>query len=104
VDVFSALADPTRRSIVALLASGERNAGDLARQFSIAVPSVSRHLRVLREARLVSSRARAQERIYRLEPAALAEARSWMDAQLQRLQSQFDALGEHLDHMKERGD
>jgi DNA-binding transcriptional ArsR family regulator len=104
VDVFTALADPTRRSIVSLLAAGERNAGDLARQFSIAVPSVSRHLRVLREAGLVSSRPRAQERIYRLEPAVLTEARAWMDAQLAQLQSQFDALGEHLNRMKERGD
>ena len=104
MDVFTALADPTRREIIALLAAGERNAGDIAGRFDMAGPSVSRHLRVLRESGVVSFRQRAQERIYRLEGPALAAVREWMDAQLALLHARFDALGEHLDAMKARGD
>ena len=104
MDVFEALADPTRREIVALLAAGERNAGDIAGRFPIAGPSVSRHLRVLRESGVVSYRSQAQARVYRLETAALAEARRWMDAQLAVLAARFDALGAHLDQMQARGD
>ena len=104
MDVFEALADPTRREIVALLAAGERNAGDIAGRFPIAGPSVSRHLKVLRESGLISFRQNAQARIYRLEGPALDEARQWMQAQLDVLHSRFDRLGAHLDRMKERGD
>ena len=98
MDVFEALADPTRREIVSMLAAQERSAGD------IAGPSVSRHLRVLRESGVVSYRQDAQARIYRLEPDALSEAQQWMRAQLEVLHSRFDRLGAHLDAMKERGD
>ena len=102
MDVFGALADPTRREIVALLAAGERNAGDIAGRFHIAGPSVSRHLRVLRESGVVSYRQNAQARIYRLEPGTLGEAEQWMRAQLDALHARFDRLGAHLDAMKER--
>jgi DNA-binding transcriptional ArsR family regulator len=104
MDVFEALADPTRREIVAMLAAGERNAGDIAGRFPIAGPSVSRHLKVLRESGVVSCRRQAQARIYRLEPQALGEAKQWMEAQLDGLRARFDRLGAHLDAMKERGD
>lgn len=104
MDVFEALADPTRREIVVLLAAGERNAGDIAGRFEMRAPSVSRHLKVLREAGVVSVRPSAQARIYRLERRALDEARAWMDAQLNLLDRRFDALERHLDAMKERGD
>jgi DNA-binding transcriptional ArsR family regulator len=104
MDVFGALADPTRREIVAMLAAGERNAGDIAGRFRIAGPSVSRHLRVLRESGVVSYRQNAQARIYRLEPGALGEAEQWMRVQLDALHARFDRLGAHLDAMKERGD
>ncbi len=102
MDVFEALADPTRREIVAMLAAGERNAGDIAGRFDIAGPSVSRHLKVLRESGLIAYRQHAQARIYRLEQQQLSEARAWMDAQLARLHARFDRLGEHLDRMKAR--
>lgn len=104
MDAYAALADPTRREIVSLLAAGERNAGDIASRFPIAAPSVSRHLRVLRESGVVTVRKSAQERIYRLEGPALTEVRQWMDAQLATLHARFDALETHLDHMKERED
>lgn len=104
MDVFEALADPTRREIVSLLAGGERNAGDIARRFTIAGPSVSRHLRVLRESGLVNVRRDAQARIYSLEGTSLTGARAWMDEQLARLDARFDALETHLNAMKGRGD
>ena len=104
MDVYEALADPTRRQIISMLAGGERNAGEIAGRFPIAGPSVSRHLKVLRESGLVSYRQRATSRFYRLEPQRLDEARQWMDAQLDVVKARFDRLGAHLDHMKERED
>jgi len=104
VDVYEALADPTRREIVALLAAGERNAGDIAGRFEMRGPSVSRHLKVLRESGVISYRQSAQSRIYRLELRALSEASQWMQAQLDVLRERFDRLGAHLDAMQERGD
>jgi DNA-binding transcriptional ArsR family regulator len=104
MDVYEALADPTRREIVALLAAGERNAGDIAGRFDIAGPSVSRHLKVLRESGVISYRQNAQARIYRLEGQALSEAKQWMQVQLDALHARFDRLGAHLDAMQERGD
>lgn len=102
MDVYEALADPTRRGIVAMLATGERSAGDIAERFPIAGPSVSRHLKVLRESGLISYRREATSRFYSLEPAPLEEVRQWMDAQLDLVKARFDRLGAHLDAMKER--
>ena len=102
MDVYEALADPTRRGIVAMLAAGERSAGDIAERFPIAGPSVSRHLKVLRESGLVSYRREATSRIYRLQSAALDEAKQWMEAQLDVLKARFDRLGTHLDRMQAR--
>lgn len=102
MDAYEALADPTRRQIISMLASGERSAGEIAGAFPIAGPSVSRHLKVLRESGLVAYRPRATSRFYRLEPRRLEEVRQWMDAQLDAVRARFDRLGAHLDHMKER--
>ena len=77
--VFDALADPTRRRLLELLATGERSAGELAGQFDISRPGVSRHLRVLREAGLVRARGAGQRRLYSVDPAPLAEVEEWLD-------------------------
>ena len=100
MDAFQALADPTRREIVALLAKGERTASEIFAQFEIADPTVSRHLKVLRESGLIAYRQEAQSRIYRLEVDALDETRQWMQAQIDACRSRFDRLGAHLDRMK----
>ncbi|HEY2357601.1 MAG TPA: metalloregulator ArsR/SmtB family transcription factor [Phenylobacterium sp.] len=100
MDVYEALADPTRRAIISMLAERERNAGDIAAGFPIAGPSISRHLKVLRESGVVSYRRQATSRIYRLEPDSLSLARQWMDAQLDLVKARFDRLGAHLDAMK----
>lgn len=77
--VLTALADPVRREIVELLAAGEMGAGEIAERFPVTRPAISRHLRVLREAGLVTSEVRAQRRVYRLERAPLAELDAWLD-------------------------
>jgi DNA-binding transcriptional ArsR family regulator len=78
VRAIEAIADPTRRRIVELLADGERSAGEIAAQFDTSRPGVSRHLRVLREHGLVQVRGEGQRRIYSLDAAPLAELDSWL--------------------------
>ncbi|WP_319946863.1 ArsR/SmtB family transcription factor [Blastococcus carthaginiensis] len=76
---MQALADPTRRELVAVLAGGERTAGELAAPFRASRPAISRHLRVLREAGLVSVRADGRERRYSLDPRPLREIDDWLE-------------------------
>lgn len=78
MDTFTALSDPTRRQIIESLALGESSFGDLADQFEMSRPAVSQHLKVLREAGIVSARADAQRRIYRLNEDSLDEIDAWL--------------------------
>jgi DNA-binding transcriptional ArsR family regulator len=78
MDTFIALADPTRRRIIESLALGETSFGDLADQFEMSRPAVSQHLKVLREAGIVTARADAQRRIYSLSDDALDEIDEWL--------------------------
>jgi len=89
---MEALADPTRRRIVELLADGERSAGEIAAQFETSRPGISRHLRVLREHGLVQSREDAQRRLYSLDPAPLAELDEWLDRYRGFWTNRLDAL------------
>ena len=93
---IEALADPTRRRIVELLAERELGAGEIAAQFSISRPAVSRHLRVLREHGLVRARGEAQRRLYSLEPAPLAELDAWLDRYRGFWAQRLDALDTQL--------
>ncbi len=93
VDTFDALADPTRRQIVELLAhGGDLTAGEIATQFASARPTISRHLRVLREAGVVRARAVAQERHYTLEPASLHSIEMWLARQRRLWAARLKAL------------
>ena len=94
--VFEALADPTRRQIVELLAEGERSAGEIASAFPVSRPGISRHLRVLREAGVASSETRGQQRLYRLDVAGLAEAEEWLARRRSDWNERLDALERHL--------
>jgi DNA-binding transcriptional ArsR family regulator len=78
VNALEALSDPTRRQIIELLAERERNAGEIAAEFPVSRPAVSRHLRVLRERGLVQTRTEGQQRIYSLDPAPLIELDEWL--------------------------
>ncbi len=76
---FAALADPTRRAIVEMIARGPLTSGEIARRFTVSPSAVSQHLRVLRDARLVRVRAAGQQRIYELDADGLAEIEQWLD-------------------------
>jgi DNA-binding transcriptional ArsR family regulator len=101
VDALEALADPTRRRILELLAGNERSAGDLASQFAISRPAVSRHLRVLREHGLVRARGEAQRRLYSLDPAPLAELDAWLARYRGFWADRLDELEQELRRRKE---
>ena len=93
---LEALADPTRRTIVELLAEGELTAGQLASSFSTSRPAVSRHLRVLREHGLVQARVQGRERLYSLDPEPLAELDEWLSRYRSFWTNRLDALGVEL--------
>lgn len=93
---LEALADPTRRTIVELLAEHDRTAGELAASFSTSRPAVSRHLRVLREHGLVRVQASGRERLYSLEPGPLAELDEWLSRYRTFWTNRLDALGVEL--------
>ena len=98
MDVFEAVAEPTRRAVLDLLAHRERSAGELVAAFpSLTQPAVSRHLRVLRESRLVDVRPDGTRRVYSLRPAALAELDRWLDTYRRFWSARLDDLEAHLD-------
>jgi DNA-binding transcriptional ArsR family regulator len=98
--VFDIIAEPSRRAILSLLGSSEQSVGDIERQLGMSQPTVSKHLRVLREAGFVEATVDAQRRLYRLKPEPLRELESWL-AQFRRFWSaHVDALERHLDRME----
>src|SRR3954469_8926574 len=92
VQALAALADPTRRELLALLAEGEIAAGDLAARFPVSRPAISRHLRVLREAGLVRCRTDGRRRLYALDPAPLHELDDWLAPYRRFWAQRLDAL------------
>lgn len=93
---FSALADPTRRAILAMLACGEATVNDIAAPFAMSLPAVSKHLQVLERASLISRGRDAQWRPARLNAVALAPAADWIDGYRRFWDDSFDALEQHL--------
>jgi len=97
---FAIIAEPSRRAILGLLASAERSVGDIEEQLRLSQPSVSKHLRVLRQAGFVEARVDAQRRLYRIRPEPLMEIDAWL-AQFRRFWSaHVDALERHLDRLE----
>jgi DNA-binding transcriptional ArsR family regulator len=94
---FSVLAEPTRRAICILLARGEHSVGDLESALNLSQPSVSKHLRVLRDAGFVEATIDAQRRVYRLRPEPLQELDAWIAPFRRYWSAQVDALERHLD-------
>ena len=97
---FAALADPTRRAILARLASGEALVLDIAKPFAMSQPAVSRHLKVLERAGLISRGRDAQRRPRRLEARPLAEASQWLEDYRRFWETSFQRLDSLLDEMK----
>ena len=97
--VFEIIAEPNRRAILSLLVSSEQSVGEIERQLRMTQPTVSKHLRVLREAGFVESTVDAQRRLYRLKPEPFQQVDAWL-AQFRRFWSaHIDALERHLDRM-----
>lgn len=92
MDTFNALADPTRRRIIETLASDEASFGELADRFKMSRPAVSQHLKVLRDAGIVVSRADAQRRIYRLTDESLNEVETWLSKVREYWSQRLDTL------------
>lgn len=97
--VFDIIAEPNRRAILRLLASSEQSVGELERELGMSQPSVSKHLRVLREAGIVEATVDAQRRLYRLRPEALMAVDEWLVPFRRFWSARVDALERHLDRM-----
>jgi DNA-binding transcriptional ArsR family regulator len=101
--VFGALADPTRRAILARLARGEATVTELAEPFAMSMPAVSKHLKVLERAGLISRGRSAQSRPCRLEAAPLASVAEWVQTYRRFWEASFDRLDEHLQELQKGG-
>ena len=97
---FAALADPTRRAILARLASGDASVAELAAPFDMSQPAISKHLRVLEKAGLISSGRDAQRRPRRLDPAPLADASRWIERYRQYWEGNYQRLDALLEELK----
>jgi DNA-binding transcriptional ArsR family regulator len=100
---FAALADPTRRAILARLASGEASVTELAEPFAMSQPAISKHLKVLERAGMISHGRDAQRRPRRLEAKPLAEATAWLERYRQFWENRFQRLDALLDELKTKG-
>jgi DNA-binding transcriptional ArsR family regulator len=98
---FDIIAEPNRRAILGLLGSSEQSVGEIERQLGMTQPTVSKHLRVLREAGFVESTVDAQRRLYRLKPEPLQEVDAWLAPFRRFWSAHVDALERHLDRMEQ---
>jgi DNA-binding transcriptional ArsR family regulator len=97
---FAALADPTRRAILARLALGETSVTELAKPFEMTLPAVSKHLKVLERAGLIARGRAAQWRPCRIEPGALRDVDDWLEAYRRLWEERFDRLGDYLKELQ----
>jgi DNA-binding transcriptional ArsR family regulator len=104
LDTFTVIAEPTRRRILDELRRADSSVGGLADRLEVSQPTMSKHLRVLRDAGLVSSRIDAQARIYRIETAPLEALDGWLDPYRRLWTRHLDALEQHLDRQEEPDD
>jgi DNA-binding transcriptional ArsR family regulator len=101
-ETFGALAHPLRRAIVERLSQGPATVGEATRDFGVSKPTISRHLRMLEEAGVISRAIDGRTHRLALRPEALAEASDWIERQRNRWERLFDVLGEYLEERKER--
>ena len=99
--IFEIIAEPNRRAILSLLVSSEQSVGGIERQLRMPQPTVSKHLRVLRDAGFVESTVDAQRRLYRLTPEPLQEVDAWLAPFRRFWSAHVDALERHLDRMEQ---
>ncbi|HTW71632.1 MAG TPA: metalloregulator ArsR/SmtB family transcription factor [Acetobacteraceae bacterium] len=101
---FQALADPSRRAMIALLARGPASVSDLARPFAMSLPAVMQHLAVLEGAGVVRSEKVGRVRTCRIDPQALGQVEAWISAQRTEWERRLDRLGAYLDEQTSKGD
>jgi DNA-binding transcriptional ArsR family regulator len=99
--VFEVIAEPNRRAILSLLVSSQQSVGEIERELGMTQPTVSKHLRVLREGGFVESTVDAQRRLYRLKPESLQELDAWLAPFRRFWSAHVDALERHLDRMEQ---
>lgn len=102
MNAFAALADPTRLSIFELLAQGEKNVGELVKEFTFTAPTISQHLKVLKRANLVTVRAEGQKRIYAVNQQELAHMQAWLDQMRRQWNTHLDSLERVLEEEKQK--
>ena len=100
--IFAVLAEPNRLAILGLLAARERTVGELEQALALPQPTISKHLRVLREGGLVEPRVEAQWRVYRLRPERFGEIDRWLEPYRRRWRASLDALERRLDETPDR--
>lgn len=101
MDIFQALAEPSRRNIIELLAKkGQLTSTDISNQFHISAPAISQHLKVLREARLIEMEKKAQQRLYKINPAAMGEFQNWIKKMTKAWDERFSMLDKVLGNRK----
>jgi len=100
---FAALADPTRRAILARLAAGEMSVSELAKPFAMSLPAVSKHLKVLERAKLIARGREAQWRPCRIEPEGLKSVDEWLESYRRFWEERFDSLEDYLRELKAQG-
>jgi DNA-binding transcriptional ArsR family regulator len=103
-DVFNAIAEGQRRDILDVLITGEKAVGTIVDDLSMSQPQVSKHLRVLSEVGLVTSRAEGRRRLYRLEPASLRPMHEWLVQYEQAWNERLDRLDDYLDELQQQGE
>ena len=101
---FAVIAEPNRRAILSLLVTSQQSVGEIERRLRMPQPAVSKHLRVLRDAGLVTARSDAQRRLYRLRPEPLRAIDEWLEPYRRLWATSLDALERHLDSMPGDGD
>ncbi len=103
-ETFAALSDPTRRAILSRLADGEASVTELAAPFDMTLPAISKHLKVLERAGLITRGRRAQWRPCRLEPAPLKQASDWLEEYRRCWEERLDRLDGYLQELQRKGD
>jgi DNA-binding transcriptional ArsR family regulator len=103
-DVFNAIAETHRREILDTLIAGEKAVGTIVDDLSLSQPQVSKHLRVLSEVGLVSSRAEGRRRLYRLEPARLEPFQDWLAKYAQAMSDRLDRVDDYLQELQRQGE
>src|ERR1700722_3216561 len=100
---FQALADPTRRAMMARLARGEASVVELAKPFKMSQPAISKHVKVLEKSGLIERRSLAQQRFCRLRTKPIEDAMDWMETQRRLLEGQMDKLEDYLKEIQKKG-